>query len=70
MERDALIVEAVWIAVGSAFLFALVTTMMTHLRIWSIAKDARRIAAALEAIAPQNYRRASNGSNEVREFLE
>lgn len=59
------LIQIIWTGVGVAFFFA----MITHLRIWSIAKDARRIADALEAATVQAPPR-SNGTNEVRDFLE
>ena len=59
------IYELIWIGIGSAFFLA----MLTHLRVWSIARDARRIADALESATLRSHSHQKS-SNEIRAYLE
>lgn len=54
--------EVIWGGVGAAFFFA----MLTHLRLWSVARNLARIAEALEGMSLRNHERGMNG---VRDYL-
>jgi hypothetical protein len=54
--------NVIWAGVGAAFFFA----MLTHLRLWSVARDVARIAEALEGMSLRNHERGTNG---VRDYL-
>jgi hypothetical protein len=55
--------EVIWSGVAAAFFFA----MLTHLRLWSVARDVARIAKALEGMTLRNHGREMN---DVRNYLE
>jgi hypothetical protein len=52
------------IAFGALVAFAL--AMVTHLRVWSVARDVRRIADALEVLSLKNHEHAVE-MNDIRE---
>lgn len=56
-----------WIAFGALVAFTL--AMLTHLRLWSVARDVRRIADVLEEIALRNQGPQLT-PNEVHEYPE
>jgi hypothetical protein len=58
-------IELIWSGVGVAFFFA----MLTHLRLWSVARDVHRIAEALEGMSLRNHGH-NDEMNGVREYLE
>jgi len=56
-----------WLAL--AVLIAFFLAMVTHLRMWSVARDVERIAEALEGISLRNHGNHDE-MNRVREYLE
>lgn len=62
--RDAVVG---WLAFAALVAFAL--AMVSHLRLWSVARNVERIAEALEGMSLRNHGRMEE-MNGVREYLE